>query len=136
MNYNYYEPFDNYNIPTNQNNTDSLFGSYEGYLKGNLFKNLYNEYKNYKPSIIKINSDKEELLFNLNQICFAMHELNLYLDVYPNNKQILDLYSNYQSTYNDLLNTYQEKYVPINTNSIKNSVPFSWVNTNFPWEVE
>ena len=34
-----------------------LYQPYEGYTKGNLFKNLYQGYKNYKPSKIKINGE-------------------------------------------------------------------------------
>ena len=32
-------------------NTNDLDKSYPGYLKGNMFKNLYDPYKNYKPEI-------------------------------------------------------------------------------------
>ena len=134
MNYNYFELL-NYPFYSNSSIDNELYGPYEGYLKGNLFKNLYSEYKDYKPNAISINSEKEELLFNINQICFAMHEINLLLDVYPDNKEMLNLYTNYQNTYNDLLKKYQENYGPIDTNSIKNEIPFSWENISFPWEV-
>ncbi len=119
----------------NYQNNNNLYGPYEGFIKGNLFKNLYNEYKNYKPINPNINSEKEELLFNLDQICFAMHELNLYLDVYPNDQNYLNLYTEYENTYNKLLYSYEQKYGPINVNNINDTTPFSWVNTKFPWEV-
>ena len=133
-NYNYYDPFNNYFI--NQDNiSNTLFGTYEGYIKGNMFKNLYQQYKNYKPVNISISNEKEEALLNLNQICFVMHELNLYLDVHPEDNNALNMFVNYENTYNNLLRDYEQKYGPINVNSVPNTTPFSWVNTNFPWEV-
>jgi spore coat protein JB len=119
-----------------ENNQNTLFGPYEGYIKGNMFRNLYEQYKNYKPSNVSFSSEKEEALFNLNQICFAMHDINLYLDVHPNDTNMLNMFVNYENTYNNLLKDYQEKYGPINVDSVNNNTPFTWVTTNFPWEVK
>ena len=131
-NYNY-----NNNFYNNSNsNNYMLFGAYEGYLKGNLFKNLYEEYKNYKPATLRPNSEKEQDLFNLNQLAFAMHDLNLYLDVYPNDKNILNMFIEYKEMYNSILNEFEKKYGPININGVDESIPFSWENTKFPWEVK
>ena len=127
---NYYEK---YEYPYNANN---IYGAYEGYLKGNMFINLYEQYKNYKPDTIKPTSEKEQDLFNLNQIGFAMHDLNLYLDIYKDDKQILNLFEQYKNLYNDLLTQYENKYGPICINSVNNQTPFEWVNNIFPWEVK
>ena len=128
MNDNYYYPFNNQRL--------DVYGPYEGYVKGNLFKNLYEEYKNYKPITINFKNEKEEELFNLNQICFAMHELNLYLDIHPNDEFALNKYTEYQDIANNLQKNYEKKYGPLNVNSINNTIPFSWINTSFPWEVK
>lgn len=125
---------DNYLYPFN-NQRNELYGPYEGYIKGNLFKNLYEEYKNYKPISINFSNEKDEELFNLNQICFAMHELNLYLDIHPNDEFALYKYTEYQDIANNLQKQYEAKYGPINVDSINNNIPFSWISTNFPWEV-
>ena len=128
MNNNYY---DNYI----DDNKYDLFGAYEGYLKGNMFKNLYNQYKNYKPETIKPNTEKEQELFNLNQIGFALHDLNLYLDVNPNDKKMLDIFEKYKNLYNDIFTQYEGKYGPISVNNVNNITPFEWENSKFPWEV-
>ncbi len=128
-NYNYYNSFDNNYV------NNILYGAYEGYLKGNMFKNLYEQYKGYTPKTISPKSEKEQDLFNLNQIGFAMHDLNLYLDVFPNNQDILNLFTKYKELYNDLLKKYEEKYGPINVCGTKDVLPFEWEKTKFPWEV-
>lgn len=131
-NYNYYETF---NSP-NYDSINNLYGAYEGYLKGNMFKNLYEEYKNYKPGIFSLKSEKEQELFNLNQIGFALHDLNLYLDVNPNDKEIINLFTKYKDLYNDLLTQYEDKYGALCVNKTSDKIPFEWENTNFPWEVK
>ncbi len=125
------------NTNNNLNNGSNmmLYGPYEGYVKGNLFRNLYDQYKSYRPMSLAPSSEREEALLNLNQIQFAMHELNLYLDVYPNDANIMRQFVAYRNTYNDLLNQYENRYGALNVNSTSlNSVPFGWVNQTWPWE--
>ena len=125
------------NTNNNLNNGSNmmLYGPYEGYVKGNLFRNLYDQYKSYRPMSLAPSSEREEALLNLNQIQFAMHELNLYLDVYPNDANIMRQFVSYRNTYNDLLNQYENRYGALNVNSTSlNSVPFGWVNQTWPWE--
>ncbi|MDD6879175.1 MAG: spore coat protein CotJB [bacterium] len=123
------------NMNTNQNNNSNLYGSYEGYIKGNLFRNLYNKYKNYEPDKLTPNSQKDEDLLNLNQMQFAMHEANLYLDVYPNDSNMMKDFVRYRNEYNRLLNDYEKKYGALNINdSYLNSVPYGWEEQPFPWE--
>ena len=88
MDFNMYNEIDYFNnFSEESNNSLDLFSPYEGYIKGNLFKNLYQEYKNYRPSRLNVNSEKMEMLVNIGQMGFASHELNLYLDIYPNNRK-------------------------------------------------
>ena len=76
------------------------------------------------------------MLFNLDQISFAMHELNLYLDVYPDNASALNTFNNYKNIYDDLLKSYEDKFGPIEISGVNNQSPFTWVNQSFPWEVK
>ena len=43
------------------NNQPNLYTPEEGYNKGNLFTDLYSEYKNYKPVELKSNSEQGNL---------------------------------------------------------------------------
>ena len=139
-NYNFFDDFNNNFLNPNNKayfpDTSNLFGPYEGYLRGNLFKDLYSQYKNFRPATLRFNSEQEEALFNLSQIGFAMHELNLYLDIHPEDRNMLNIFMDYKNLYNNLLNTYEQKYGPITVNGVDGTTPFSWVNTTFPWEVK
>ena len=141
-NYNYFNEFNetfpnqnfsNFNI-TQQNNNNMLFGPYEGFIKGNMFKNIYEQYKNYQPIQLIPKNEQEEALLNLNQMQFAMHELNLYLDVFPNDTNAMTQFISFRNNYNRLLMDYENKYGAINVNStVLNTTPFGWSTTPWPW---
>lgn len=120
------------NIETNQN----LAGAYEGYIRGNLFNNLYQQYKNYRPAKLVPNNEQAELLLNVGQTTFAAHELKLYLDIYPNDTQMIHLYNQYQKQASDAIKAYERKYGPILADSPSATNNFSWQAYAWPWETE
>lgn len=143
-NYNTY-PFNGYerasfNMLNNQNTmnnntSNELYGPYEGFIKGNLFRNLYEPYHNYSPSNMVITNEQEEALLNLNQLEFATHELNLYLDVYPNDTNMINEFSKLSKQYKMVLDSYEQKYGPLFVRSDANyKTPWSWNKEPWPWE--
>ncbi len=117
-------------IPDNNN----LFNPYEAYMKGNLFKNLYNEYKNYKPSKLIPNNEQAELLLNLNQISFENQDIRLYLDVFPKDTSMINRYNMNNQKIKELIDIYENKYGPLTCTSPINTDTFSWEEYDFPWE--
>ena len=121
-----------------QNNINkvSLFPPMEGFEKGNLFANLYNQYKNYKPAKLRASNEKEKMFLELVSICFAAHELNLYLDLHPEDTSMLSLFNDYRMKENELKRKYESKYGPltVNSDSVINNNSFMWVNDSWPWE--
>jgi len=117
-----------------QNN--SLLGSYDGYIKGNLFKNLYDQYKNYRPAKLIPNNEQAELLLNINQTSFAAHDLRLYLDNNPNDREMIKIFNNYQEQAMNAIKEYENKFGPILNDSPSNTNMFSWVAYSWPWEQE
>ncbi len=135
--YNYNYPpnfyFDGNNLRNYQN--DNLFNPYEGLIRGNLFKNIYDPYKNQKPYAIKPMNDQAKMLTDIDSLEFALVDLNLYLDVYPDDKSAIELFNKYRKEQNELLNSYQNKYGPILLNSdALNNTPWMWDNRPWPWE--
>lgn len=131
----------NMNGMNNTNNINSassmqsLYTPEEGYNNGILFANLYNQYKNYKPVVLSANNEKERMLLELARLSFAAHELNLYLDLNPNDNSMLALFNDYRMQANDLEKQYEAKYGPlsISSNSLERA-PFAWEETTWPWE--
>ena len=59
----------------------------EGFVKGNLFRDEYESYKNYKPAKITVQNEQEALLIKLMMLDFAINDLNLYLALNPDCKE-------------------------------------------------
>ena len=112
-----------------------LFNPTVGYNNGNMFSNLYDQYKNYKPEVLKPKNDRERLLLDLSKVSFAAHELKLYLDLNPNDNGILTLFNDYENKCRELTNEYEKRFGALNTDSkYLDKIPFNWVEGIWPWE--
>ncbi len=132
----YWYPMENRNISYSPMNTNtSLFSPKEGFEKGNLFQNLYSEYKDYQPMKLVPRTDQEKRLQELQSIMFSMHELNLYLDVHPEDQSMMTLFNDYRRKKEELTKSYEELYGPltVSSNSMENNT-YSWINSPWPWE--
>lgn len=106
----------------------------EGLTLGNLFYNLYDQYKHYKPRELKVRTEKEQLLLKIQELSFAVNDLNLYLDIYPNDEKVFHLFKKYVIELNKLNTIYAERFDAIEiTQDLGTS--FTWYNHPWPWEV-
>lgn len=150
-NYNYTSTYNNmndfYNNSYNNMNIDlytntykdvkdnSLFDPYNGFIRGNLFKKLYDPYKLKVPYDIKPMNEQAELLTKINALGFSMIDLNLYLDIYSNDRNAINLFNQYRKEKENLMKEYESKFGPITLNSDSlNSYPWSWDDMPWPWD--
>lgn len=113
----------------------SLFNPTEGYNNGNLFTNLYSQYKNYRPVTLSASNEKQQMLLELSRLAFAAHELNLYLDLHPNDQTMLALFNDYKNEADEVGKRYEAKYGPLTVNSNNmGTTSFNWVTQPWPWE--
>ena len=132
--YNYVN--NNYNQPiyTENSNPNKLYDPYQGFIRGNLYQSLYNGYK-VNPIELRPANEQAKMLTTLDSLCFAMTDINLYLDVYPEDKDIIGLFNQYRNQTNVIMEEYQKKYGPITLSSeANNTYPFIWINSPWPWE--
>ena len=133
-NYVYYDWYPNNNLLRNNREKVQLFNPKEGFERGNMFTNLYQKYKNYRPASLKANTEKERLLLNLQALCFAAHDLNLYLDLHPEDQSMLTLFNDYQRKITEISKEYEQKYGPLLVSNNTNNNSFDWVTEKWPWE--
>ena len=105
----------------------------EGFLRGNMYKDEYEPYKNLTYFKLSPSNDKERLLYQVMAYSFAINDLNLYLDLHPDNKGMLDLFKKYVKEEKELCNEYVNKYGPLEVNEVKGQ-KFDWINSPWPWE--
>ena len=142
MNSNYMTGINDMMIDNNFTNTFmtpsySLNNTKEGFIKGNMFNNLYQGYKNYTPVMPKANSQREILLNKLLEYYFAMRDLGLYLDVNPNYTSLINLYSEYLQEGKKLYIQYEKSYGSLTLDSMNlGQSNWVWDNGPWPWEVK
>lgn len=117
----------------NFNRGDELYSPLEGFNKGNMFKNLYSKYKNHVYKL-KVNSKRDELLYQIQMYLFAMKDINLYLDLHPNDVNMLNKFYEYRNKYNELKKKYENEYSPLCINNVMNNNKWSWVDNPWPWD--
>lgn len=131
----------NMNMINNKNmNADQSKLGYEtepylGFIRGNMFSNIYDPYQNYQIQELNPNNEQEYLLLLVQMYGFAAHDLGLYLDVNPNDGKAIDLRNNYINLYNQSLANYESKYGPLTLNSQElDTKPWAWNTKKWPWE--
>lgn len=120
----------NYQVPST-----NLYDPYQGFIRGNMFKDLYEPYKLNNPYNITPANDQAKMLTNIDALNFAMIDLNLYLDIYPNSKEHINLFNKYRVEKNNLVKEYESRYGPLTIDSdANNTYPWAWNRMPWPWE--
>lgn len=128
-------PYGNIQNDIETKNNNNLYDPYNGLIRGNLFKDLYDPYKKEEPYEIKPMNDQARLLTDIDALSFAMIDLNLLLDVKPNNKYAINLFNEYREKKEKLTKEYENKFGPITLDSDSlNSYPWAWNNMPWPWD--
>lgn len=126
-------------MPNNQSNNNynnQILEPYEGLIRGNLFANLYDPYKNYKVQKLNPKTESSALKNQWQQYNFALTDLSLYLDLYPTDQSALALYNQYNDIKNQIEIKYNSTYPPLNQNStyITKNNNWNWLTAAWPWE--
>ena len=125
----------NMNYMNKQYNVNKqILDPYQGFIRGNMFSNLYDGYKNYKIYNVNSTNERENLLNQWQQYNFALVDLNLYLDTHPNDTNAIKLYNNYNNILKQISKKYESMYGPLTVNSDNNQNSWIWINSPWPWE--
>ena len=116
-----------------RNNDNKFYDPETGYIKGNMLKESYHNYRNYEPKKLELTNEREKLLFQLGMYYFASHDLKLYLDLNPNDKKVVELYQNNVKEYKKYKEQYTLKYGPL-CSLDNNSDVFEYMKCPWPWE--
>lgn len=111
---------------------DGILPAKEGFLKGNMFKNEYEPYKNYTYMDLVPKTEKEAKLFNVMQYSFAINDLNLYLDLHPDNREAFNMLKKMIECEKLAKAEYVKEYGPIVITNV-NRECYDWLDS-WPWE--
>lgn len=115
------------------NNKDIMLSSViDGFSKGNMDEELYDPYKNYRP--VRLNENDPDIM--MRAYLFAIIDLQLYLDVHPDDLETKKLFNKYVEDFDKLEKQVESKNGPLYVTSPYNLTP-NWVwQKNWPFEGE
>lgn len=131
-NYDYIYNIENLNVNNFRENNPMLVNINEGFNRGNMFKKEYVPYKNHYYKVV-VHSKRDELLLKIQELTFAMKDINLYLDIYPKDTSLLEIYKKYSDSLNELKREYERNYGPLCASDVKSSTEWTWINNPWPW---
>ncbi len=117
----------------NFNRNEKLYEPMEGFLRGNMFKDEYQPYKNLTYFNLDPINEKEKDLYKVMALSSAINDLNLYLDLHPDNIEIFNLFKKYLEDLEKVSKEYEKKYGPLELNKTKGS-KYNWLNSPWPWD--
>lgn len=121
------------NMNMNSNNDLNLYSSKEGFLRGNMFRDEYKPYKYLTFVNIVPKNDREAKMFNVMQYAFAITDMNLYLDLNPNDTKAVNLLKELIRAEKDAKEEYERTYGPLEVCDVKGNT-FDWIKGPWSWE--
>ena len=110
-----------------------LVTSKEGFLRGNMFADTYEPYKDMTHMTINPKNKREELLYKIMEVDFAINDLNLYLDLYPEDKEVYEKFKMYTKECMNLKDEYSKMYGPLMLDETDYDM-YKWEEEPWPWE--
>lgn len=104
----------------------------EALKKGNAFPGLYEQYKNYKPRDFKVSGQRERALLDIQMLEFSIIDLGLYLDMYPNDKDVYKIFKRYVEECKKRKENYSQIYGPLTLDDLTDE--YEWSKGVWPWE--
>lgn len=83
-------------------------------------------------------NEKEKLMRQIGAISFAAHELTLFLDTHPENRQAIELLEDYRKRLNEAVASYEQKFgrLILSISEAQASDSWEWLSEPWPWEQE
>ena len=120
-------------MPEFFNRENNILEPMEGFMRGNMFKNEYKPYKNLTYFKLLPKNEKEKMLYQIMALSFAINDLNLYLDLHPNNEEAFNLFKKYVNEKKELNKEYTKMFGPLTLTKTTGS-KYNWLDCPWPWD--
>ena len=103
----------------------------KGFIRGTIYPGLDLPFM----GMVNTKEKTKTLKHQIQELCFAMSELGLYLDTHKTDKEAVKLFSSYKELYEELMAEYEKKYGPMTQmESVRDGV-YSWTDNPWPWDI-
>ena len=121
---------------TKSTKSPELVSVEEGFLRGNMYKNEYKPYKNMTYKKIVPQTKREEKLLDIMELSFALNDLNLYLDLHPDNQELLRKFRELVEISCKKEMEFVNEFGPLELIDSDSLKEFKWIMDPWPWQNE
>ena len=119
-------------LNSEMNRPFTIYNLDEGFCKGNMFPNLYDEFKQYRPKEPTVSNQREAALLEIQKLDFAVNDLNLYLDLHPEDRYAYSIFKKYTIELKKKKENYSKVYGPLTIGELGED--YEWSSSVWPWE--
>lgn len=105
----------------------------EGFQRGNMMRDEYEPYRNYNAIPLIPKTDREQKLYRVMELCFALVDLNLYLDLHPDDMETYRLFQKYVEEEKRAKKEYMDQYGPLVFSNAQFK-DYKWDENPWPWD--
>lgn len=106
---------------------------HEGFQRGNMMRDEYLPYKNYNALPIVPSNEMEQKLYEVMKYSFAIVDLNLYLDMHPEDGEAYRLFQTFVEEEKKAIKEYNEMFGPVLITNAKYR-DYEWSKNPWPWD--
>ena len=127
--------FEFFNLPMDMssNRPSNILEPATSLALGNSYSDEYDKYKNYTQKKLVASNEREKMLLRIQELDFIMNDLNLKLDVEPNNYELYELFRKYALELKELCDKYSKNYEVLELIKDTNGV-YTWIKNPWPWD--
>lgn len=114
-------------------NRNKFVSPSEGFQRGNMQRDEYKSYKNYNSVMLQASNDREQKMLKVMEYAFAIVDLNLYLDMHPEDMEAYRLYKSYIDEGRKAEQEYINVYGPLVITNADTS-NYEWLKNPWPWD--
>lgn len=83
-------------------------------------------------------NEKKKLKKCIDALAFSIHEIVLFLDTHPQNRQAMSMLSEFRARRADKIKEYENCYGTFieTVNDVKSNDHWTWLDCPWPWEME
>lgn len=114
--------------------TVQLMCPQDALMLGNIDQNIYCPYKGFTNYPLMAKTIKGQLLSEVMMYDFYVHELNLYLDTHPCDKDMFENLLCFQKKASQARQNYEQQFGPLTVSHLTNNQGYQWICGPWPWQ--
>ena len=119
---------------SNKKDSLQLMCPSDAFMLGNIDSNLYCPYKGFTNYPLVPQTTRGQLLAEVMMYDFNAHEMNLYLDTHPCDKEAFEKLFKFQKKAKEARMNYEKQFGALTVSNLNACQGYTWICSPWPWQ--